>query len=162
MSEVFSGMVTATDNFLAELMNGVDFADPAGGWPTLALMLSGGAWVSPATGSNVSVADTSKLLKNDLIQRGINLLWSGTKTWVTFVDLNDDAQQTKCWADTNGWQASKYCADGGVYYLYFFKETGNLNGYVTYPYGADQMSGQTWGLNPSVSHRAFDLERADC
>ena len=105
----------------------------------------------PSFLSVMTLIDKTSLIYKDLIQRGINYIWSQSKIWVSFVDLKDDDKLTKCMADKNGWQDSKHCADGGVYYLYRYNENGNLNGELSYPWGAEKMAGEPYGLNPFVS-----------
>ena len=153
MASVYNDTNSAIDTLVVDLMGGSPSLPP-GSTPLLLSTLAGGGWVTGTelVTPGLGIQDMAALLQKDLLQRAINQLWSNSKTWVTFVDLNDDAQQTKCHADKNGWQASKTCADGGVYYLYFFKETGDETGYLDYPTGADQMAGPPWDLNPSVSY----------
>lgn len=153
METVFNSTSVGLDNFVAELMAGYNIGGPANGPPTLNEVLHGGYWVNSNVITNpaVSMAKLQKVLYNDLLSRGINFIWSQSKIWVSFANLNDDAKGTKCQADKNGWQASKYCADGGVYYLYRFNEDGNLAGHLDYPWGADKMTEPPWFLDPSVS-----------
>lgn len=93
------------------------------------------------------------LIYKDLLQRGINYIWGQSKIWVSFADLKDNPDETKCRDDRNGWQANKTCADGGVYYLYRFNEDGHLDGNLVYPWGADKMTNEPYGLDPSVSSK---------
>ena len=120
--------------------------------PLLFDILEGGGWVTSDVLNNqdLQISDLTDLLRTDMVQRGINHIWAQSKIWVSFVDLKDDDQHTKCLADVNGWQASKTCADGGVYYLYRFDEDGHEAGHLDYPWGADKMTAAPYNLNPSV------------
>ncbi len=79
--------------------------------------------------------------------RGINALWKKSKIFVTFVDLKDDVRGTKCKADRSGPQITKFCDDGGVYYLYRFDERGDHRGGLDKPWGMDKL--EEYGLHPS-------------
>ncbi|KAK4691438.1 hypothetical protein P7C71_g5562, partial [Lecanoromycetidae sp. Uapishka_2] len=86
-----------------------------------------GAFVDPQWDPTIY----QNLLRTDVISREINGLWraSGAQTYVSYTFLNDDVNGTKCYGptpaptgtalpgDTNGPPSTKYCADGGVYYL---------------------------------------------
>ncbi|KAI9876348.1 MAG: hypothetical protein M1830_006697 [Pleopsidium flavum] len=106
--------------------------------------LAGGAWVARDT---TAQASTSANLKLELMARGINALWKKSKIWVTFIDLKDDVSGTKCEADKTRPQITKYCDDGGVYYLYRFDEHGNHDGALDKPWGMEDLS--SVGLNPA-------------
>lgn len=123
--------------------------------PLLLNVLHGGGWVdqSVVTSPAVSITNLRTLLQKDLIQRDINFIWGQSKIWVSFVNLHDDARNSKFLADQNGWQASKTCKDGGVYYLYRFNEDGNENSALDYPWGADKMAAAPFYLNPAVGLR---------
>ena len=129
------------------------------GTPLIFDVLAGGGWVNSdvITSPKVSQTALANLLQKDLLQRGINFIWGQSKIYVTFANLNDDAQGTKCKADLNRWQASKICLDGGVYYLYRFNEAGNEDGNLDYPWGADKMQQASWNLNPAVSSFSIPL-----
>ena len=58
-----------------------------------------------------------------------------------------------CTEDQSGPPDSKYCGDGGVYYLYAFDESDHFAGYVDYPLGAQLLP--TFGLNLIVSSFPF-------
>ena len=81
-------------------------------------------------------------LTTEILSRAIDALWkqpSGNKSWITFLDLQDDADQTRCQDDTSGPRALKYCQDGGVYYVYNFVEHEWLGGWVDWPWGAEKL-----------------------
>ena len=62
------------------------------------------------------------------------------KRWVTFVSSGDQPPSIQaCLADTTGPADSKYCAEGGIYYVYNFVETGSNLGYVDYPWGVRRL-----------------------
>ena len=152
MASVFNNTASGLDTLVSDMMQGNNLAF-SGGTPLILDVLAGGGWVNSdvITSPKVSITALTTLLQKDLLQRGINFIWSQSKIYVTFADLKDDAQMTKCKADVNGWQPSKTCADGGVYYLYRFNEDGNLDGNLDYPWGADKMTEPPWNLNPAVS-----------
>ena len=89
----------------------------------------------------------------EFASRAVNELWKtapSNKVWVSFVDLHDDpASPVKCFADNTGPQQSKFCGDGGVYYSFNLIETGNLQAYVSYPWGTDHL--REIGIEPQVS-----------
>ncbi|KAI9760528.1 MAG: hypothetical protein M4579_001613 [Chaenotheca gracillima] len=151
METVFNASGVAIDSFMAQTMEGIDINGPASGTPTLNNMLEGGGWVNSNVVTNpaVSISKLQTMLYKNLLQRGINYIWTKSKIWVTFVDLKDDASQTKCKADKNGWQASKTCADGGVYYLYRLNEDGNLAGHLSYAWGAEKLGQAPFDLAAS-------------
>ena len=149
---IFNSTAGAVDQLVSRLMNGLAVnAAPGTADPTLFGILEGGYWVNSTviTNPNLSITAMTEVMRDDLIQRGINYIWSQSKIYVTFADLNDDASGTKCQADKNGWQASKTCADGGVYYLYRFNEDGHLIGHLDYPWGADKMTDSPFEIQPS-------------
>ncbi len=152
MATVYQTTAAAIDDLVSTLVQGVAVNQPAGSTPTLLNIIAGGGWVvsDSITAPGVSLADLQDLLRKDLMQRGINHLWSKSKIYVTFANLDDDSSGNKCVADKNGWQASKVCSDNGVYYLYFFKEGDDETGQLWYPWGADQMASPPWNLDPSV------------
>ena len=151
MSNIFNSTSAAVDTLVSNMMQGQAVNGPAGGDPTILGILDSGGWVNSSAITNpaLSITQITDLLRQDLIQRGINYIWGQSKIWVTFANLNDDAAGTICQADKNGWQASKTCADGGVYYLYRFNEDGNLEGHLDYPWGADKMTNSPFNLNPA-------------
>ena len=155
MATTFTDTQKALDDYVAQLMSGqLKSSDNS---PAILGFLQGGAWVDQTALDNpkASISSLSAFLQRDLVQRGINHIWSQSKIWVTFADRGDDASHTKCTADRNGWQASKTCLDGGVYYLYRFNENGDHQGHLSYPWGADQMAADPWKLNPSVGISAL-------
>ena len=151
MSEVFNTTASAIDTLVSDLMQGkaINSAPSSDTTPTILTMLEGGNWVNTSiiTSPSLSLTNVTDLLRDDLASRGINYVWGQYKIWVTYANLGDDASYTKCAADKNGWQASKYCGDGGVYYLYRFNEDGPYQGHLAYPYGADKMGEQPFGLD---------------
>lgn len=152
MASIFNSTAAAIDSLVSDVMAGQTINNKAGSVPTLFNIIDGGGWVNSdvVTNPKVSITQIQNLLQKNLIQRGINAVWSKSKIWVSFANLNDDASQSKCKADKNGWQASKTCADGGVYYLYRFNENGFQAGYLDYPWGADKMAGAPWNLSPAA------------
>jgi hypothetical protein len=152
MASVFNNTASGIDGLVQALMSGNNLAF-SGGTPLLFDVIAGGGWANPSVVQHPAVSETAltNVLQKDLLQRGINFIWGQSKIYVTFANLNDDARGTKCKADVNGWQASKTCLDGGVYYLYRFNEAGSEDGNLDYPWGADQMAGPPWNLNPRVS-----------
>ena len=94
-------------------------------------LLSGGFFLQP---TNVSNADANSAWSTDILSRVINSVWRDYPTYVSFTDLADDSDGSKCKADKVGPQGAKYCADGGVYYLMNYVNTnvaslGKPNGY---------------------------------
>ena len=77
-------------------------------------LLSGGFFLQP---TNASDTDANTAWSTDILSRVINSVWRDYPTYVSFTDLADDADGSKCKADKVGPQGAKYCADGGVYYL---------------------------------------------
>ena len=78
--------------------------------------------------------------------------------WVLFNDLKDDpVTMAKCQMHTTGPQASKYCADGGVYYAYNYIEDGDLVGHVDYPWGANLLQSNL-NINFSVSNSSLIIK----
>ena len=96
-------------------------------------MLSGGFFLQPTNISNTDAVDAWTV---DILSRVINNVWRGYATYVSFTDLSDDAAGSKCAADAVGPQSSKYCADGGVYYLNNYDRNG---GHLDKPYGYDSL-----------------------
>ncbi len=80
----------------------------------------------------MSNANAEGAWSTDILSRVINNVWRGYPTYVSFTDLADDANHSKCTADKYGPQGAKYCADGGVYYL---------NNYVSSPGGLGKPNG---------------------
>ena len=69
-----------------------------------------------------------------------------------FVDLGNDYNNTaECESDMSGPPESKYCADSGAYYAYNLIESGDLDGYLDYPWGATKLS----NLDLNISVRDF-------
>ena len=62
--------------------------------------------------------------------------------------LNDDKNGTKCQADQSGVQDTKYCADGGVYYLNSWLV--GKGSYVTGPKGWDKLNKTEYNLTAEV------------
>ncbi|KAI9682371.1 MAG: hypothetical protein M1817_000425 [Caeruleum heppii] len=118
----------ATDTFEGRAVNGVYLYD----------LLFGGVWAQPQI--DVPISDIANKTGTDLLARGVNSLWTKSKIYVTFVDLLDDASKSKCTADISGPQVTKYCADGGVYYLYRFDEDGHHRGHLDKPWGMDELN----------------------
>lgn len=59
--------------------------------------------------------------------------------------LQDDEDGTKCKADNHGPEISKYCADGGVYYLLRWGD-----GMYAEPWGVDKLKDSYYGIDPKV------------
>lgn len=152
ISIIFNNTAAAIDELLSKLMNG-EAVDAASGVtePSLFGILHGGLWVNSSvnTSPNLSISAMTDLTRDDIVSRGINSIWSQSKIYVTYANLSDDSVGSKCQADRNGWQASKTCAHGGVYYLYHFREHHHLNGNLAYPQGADEMMKAPFNLQPS-------------
>ena len=153
MGTVFDSTQAGVDKFIQQLMAGENIGGQAGGNPTLLDVIGSGQWISQdiLKNSQTGIPAITTLLQKDFIQRGINHIWLQSKIWVSYANLNDDAATSKCLNDRNGWQASKTCLHGGVYYLYRFDERGNEAGSLDYPWGADKMSSAPWNLSPAVS-----------
>lgn len=152
MGLTFNNTAGAVDQLVSKLMNGDSLNPvPDSKDPSLFNILDGGLWVNASviTNPKLSISAMTELMRDDLTSRGINYVWLQSKIYVTFANLDDDAAGTKCLADKNGWQASKTCADGGVYYLYRFNEHGNLRGNLDFPWGADHMTESPFNLQPS-------------
>lgn len=52
--------------------------------------------------------------------------------------------------EKSGPQDSKYCADSGVYYTYNFIETGDMGGYLGYPWGGEKLPSLDLDLKVSL------------
>ena len=116
--------------FKGEMVNGTNLTD----------LLQGGAWIDSSILTQVTDLETQ--MNIEIVSRAINDLWKTppkNKLWVLFVDLMDINTNASCVANMDGPQDSKYCADGGVYYAYNFREPISNVGYVAYPWGGDQM-----------------------
>lgn len=117
-------------------------------------VLQGGAYVD--TNNLPFKSDIKTAVVNEMLARAINDLWASlwtydkknTKIWVSFADLQDDEHETKCKGDIGGPQSTKYCADGGVYYLYRFQEDGNHKGHLVEPRGMKDLV--NYRLDPKV------------
>ena len=142
---IFRNFTSILENVTAELFAG----HPING-KNITDMLTDGAWISPATLTDVSVAQDQIFI--EIFSRAINSFWqqpTSNKRWVTYVDLKDDANGTKCSTHDKGPIHFRYCADGGVYYAYNFIESGERQGHVDYPWGTDQIYGKL-GIEPRV------------
>ncbi|MCJ1280345.1 hypothetical protein MMC21_008172 [Puttea exsequens] len=95
-----------------------DFADSLFSDPNysshLMLAIFGGIYV---TAPQYKMDDMFKAMSNDVLARMLNNIFAQYQTYIQFTDLGDGDSQSKCKADTHGPQKSKYCADGGVYYV---------------------------------------------
>ena len=69
------------------------------------------------TAPQYKMDDMFKAMSNDVLARMLNNIFAQYQTYIQFTDLGDGDSQSKCKADTHGPQKSKYCADGGVYYV---------------------------------------------
>lgn len=98
-------------------------------------------------------------MTTDTTSRMINNIWQQYHIYVQFTNLNDDADKTKCRQDTHGPYASRYCADGGVYYLQSLNIEDTL-GYpnVEKPYSYDKLSTLPQPIQPSVSFTGASIE----
>lgn len=114
------------------------------------------------------------VLSADIISREINGLWrtSGANTYVSYTFLDDDVNATKCLGpntapsgvtdpgDKNGPPSTKYCADGGVYYLNKLSQTDINTAQIVAPNGLDSVT--NFGIYPwfpsSGSSRAYRAE----
>ncbi|KAL8879142.1 MAG: hypothetical protein Q9192_008295 [Flavoplaca navasiana] len=113
-------------------------------------MMKDGAWVNPNTLTNVS--NLNEKIRREILARSIDSLWKSRteeqtiKMWVLFIDLSNDPNSTECVENSTfstGPPDSKYCADGGVYYTYNFREQKGGKGGVGWPWGADQLKSMT-------------------
>ena len=149
VEKVVEQMKGALGDVVQKLFSG----EPLDGGATLFDMLRDGAWVNASTIPNLG--DVGQQLRVEILSRAVNELWtifSSNKRWVLFVNLQDDpGTMKKCEADVTGPQDLKYCADGGVYYTYNFIETGNHEGKVGYPWGAEKL--KDLGIDMRVSPR---------
>ena len=93
-----------------------------------------GGWALSTPKPNL--LDTRDAWKTDVIARAVNWQWRIYPIYISFTNLDDDDQGTKCAADTLGPQVAKYCGDRGVYYLNMYdpKSMG-----LGIPYGADDL-----------------------
>ena len=148
---VYDAFVHAQENITADLFSGQSIGNGNNGSVTLLDVLKNGTWVDPDSVPDLASAQDQIFF--ELFSRSINAMWkteTSNKMWVLFVDLEDDVQSTpKCQKDLSGPQDLKYCADGGVYYVYNFIEKGDHQGYLGYPWGADKMLSNI-NLDPSV------------
>ncbi|KAK4691536.1 hypothetical protein P7C71_g5484, partial [Lecanoromycetidae sp. Uapishka_2] len=96
----------------------------------------------------------------DTTSRMINNIWNQYQTYIQFTNLNDDANSTKCLADTHGPKAARYCADGGVYYLQSMAVTEGIP-MTAKPYAYDSLQDvnlpvqiQPWWI-PAASSKVY-------
>lgn len=113
------------------------------------MIIYGGLYIAKSTYSKL---DLRNAMTEDTTSRMINNIWQQYNTYVLFTNLNDDADGTKCKQDTHGPLASRFCADGRVYYLQSFNIEDTL-GYpnVQKPYSYDKLSTLSQPIQPWVS-----------
>ncbi|CAF9929561.1 hypothetical protein IMSHALPRED_007939 [Imshaugia aleurites] len=117
------------------------------------------------------------LLSADIISREINGLWrtTGANTYISYTFLDDDVNSTKCFGtspapsatggpgDQNGPASTRYCADGGVYYLNKLSQTDANTATIAAPNGFDSLL--NFGIYPyfpsSGSARAYRAVNPD-
>ncbi|KAL6716175.1 hypothetical protein ACLMJK_005741 [Lecanora helva] len=138
--QIYTNYVGALDDAGLKLFNGQSIQASNGEF-NITDMLAGGAWANSSALTSLEGLETN--LTVEILSRSIDALWKtppSNKMWVHFVDLDDDRQtMSKCLADSSGPGATKYCDDGGVYYTYNYIEDGHKTGYVSYPWGGDQL-----------------------
>ena len=134
VSGLYPKLVNAFEDLSESLFQGASIGSNG---TSISTMLTGGHWIDPDT--IFPISDTFTHLNTEILSRAVNALWKSAprnKVWVLYVDLGDlPPSKERCIVDRTGPQASKYCADGGVYYLYNFIEDGDLSGHVDYPWG---------------------------
>ena len=100
---------------------------------------------------------------------------TSANTYISYTFLNDDVNATKCFGptpvpsgtkdpgDQNGPPSTKYCADGGVYYLNKLSESDTNTANIAAPNGFDSLAG--FGMYPwfpsSGSARAYRAVNPD-
>ncbi|KAI4271394.1 MAG: hypothetical protein LQ337_006033, partial [Flavoplaca oasis] len=142
----YRASLRAMDDLVSKLFAGEPIPGPGPGSFTLLDMMKDGAWVNPNTLTNVS--NLNEKIRREILARSIDSLWKSRteeqtiKMWVLFTDLSNDLNSTECAQNSTfstGPPDSKYCADGGVYYTYNFREQKSGKGGVGWPWGADQL-----------------------
>ena len=120
-------------------------------------MISNGAWSFDPALIRSDEEDT-KNLQIEVRSRTIDQFWNiphRDKMWVMFLDLGDIPPDTaKCQEYQSGPPQLKYCADGGVYYTYNFREPKDLEGHVCFPWGFDSIP--RLGIDPQVIFSEFE------
>ena len=146
--QVYDLFINALDNITSDLFAGREIE----GQVLLTEMMKGGRWVNPQVLTEVS--DAKEQIFYEIFARSLDALWktpTSDKRWVLFVDLQEDGDTTyKCGNNTDGPPDLRYCADGGVYYAYNFVEKGDHLGFLSYPWGADQLK-SALKIDPAVS-----------
>ena len=145
---IYDNLTEALDNATKILFKGRDINEI-----TIIDMMKGGGWLNRS--ALIPLPQRERQIKTEILSHSIDALWktpSKNKMWVQFIALGDDDRfgTTNCDANKSGPPDSKYCADSGVYYTYNFIETGDLGGYLRYPWGGDQLS--KLGLDMKVNH----------
>lgn len=145
--QVYDLFINALDNITSDLFAGREIE----GQVLLTEMMRGGRWVNPQVLTEVS--DAKEQIFYEIFARSLDALWktpTSDKRWVLFVDLQEEGDTTyKCGNNTDGPPDLRYCADGGVYYAYNFVEKGDHLGFLSYPWGADQLK-SALKIDPAV------------
>ena len=143
------------DIAMSSLFDGLFQGFPLPGGLTLPNLMRNGAWAIAPNLEKAGIA-AKDLMQAEVRSRVINAVWqipNYNKMWVLFVDLGDiNNDTTQCRHNDDGPQATKHCADGGVYYAYNwdFEEGTDDNGFVTYPWGLPN-SLRALEIDPRVS-----------
>lgn len=89
-----------------------------------------------------STSQIESFYKKQLFSAIINAQWRKRKIFTTFHRTNDSLS-------SSGPNATRYYSqkDGGVYYTYFYHESGTLKGYLDAPEGLAQLNESAWGIS---------------
>ncbi|KAK3213657.1 hypothetical protein GRF29_28g563392 [Pseudopithomyces chartarum] len=89
-----------------------------------------------------STSQIESFYKKQLFSAIINAQWRKRKIFTTFHRTNDSLS-------SSGPNATRYYSqkDGGVYYTYFYHESGILKGYLDAPEGLAQLNESAWGIS---------------
>ena len=147
--EAYNDNMFSNSSWAAMLMCVIKKASLPGQLTDSRTIIYGGIYVAKPTYSNL---DLINAMTTDTTSRMINNIWQQHNTYVQFKNLNDDADKIQCRQDTHGPLASRYCADGGVYYL----QSLNIEDTVGYPnvekpYSYDKLSTLPQPIEPWVS-----------
>ena len=95
--------------------------------------LYGGQYID----GNINLTSLQYYLRTDLTSRAINNVWSSYSIYVSYTNLDDPMYGNStpaCDAHTVGPQSTKFCGNGGVFYLYNLCTTNYMRGQWVPPY----------------------------
>ncbi|KAL8684751.1 MAG: hypothetical protein Q9218_008154, partial [Villophora microphyllina] len=128
---------TNTSSLIEQFNNHMFYdQDQQSGADALMAFLQGGRYIQA---QNYTLTSLTEFWSTDIAARVINNLWAQYATYIAFTNLDDDATHTRCKADLVGPQSAKYCADGGVYYLYLWSFDDAEGDFLTKPWGFDNL-----------------------